>query len=170
MGSTRRIILAAVAVVVAVVAAGAMTVASATPSHAGPAERLRAIESSRLKALVAADVPAARKAMAADFQQINPAGDLLSREDLLGAVKAGVLDFLAQDPIGRIAVRASGRSATLRYRTHFDLVVGGTHLTHDGWTTVLYERRHGHWRAVWAQTTAIPNDPDLFLQSLMPKS
>ena len=164
MGATRRIILAAVALAV-VIGAGAMTVASAKP-HAG----LRAIEASRLKALVDADIPAARKLMAADFQLINPGGDAQSREDLLGAVKAGVLDFHAVDPVGPIAIRRAGSSATLRYRAHFDLTVGGTHLAHDAWTTILYERRHGHWREAWEQTTAIPNDPDLFLQSLLPKS
>jgi hypothetical protein len=170
MASTRRIILAAVAVALVVAATGAMTAASAQPSHGSQADRLRAIETARQRALVAADVRAARQVTAPDFQLINPSGDVLSRDDFLGAVQAGVVDFLSLDTISPIAVRLSGDSGTLRYETRFDVVAGGTHLTHDGWTTALYERRSGHWRVVWAQTTAIPNDPDLFVRSLAPKS
>jgi hypothetical protein len=33
---------------------------------------------------------------------------------------------------------------------------------------VSYERRNGRWQIVWEQTTAIPNEPDLFLESLKP--
>lgn len=166
----RRIIPTAVAVALVVAAAGAMTAASAPPSAASQADRLRAIEKARLKALVAADIPAARKTMAGDFQLINVAGDALSRDDFLGAVGAGIVDFSADAPTSPIRVRLAGNSATLRYLSHFDVVAGGTHVAHDGWTTALYERRHGHWRAVWVQSTAIPNDPGLFVQSILPKS
>lgn len=169
MGSTRRIMLIAAAAAV-VLACGVMTAASAPRAHGSRADQVRAIEKARLKALVAADIPAARQVTDADFQLINPAGATLSRDDFLGAVKAGVVDFVADEPISPIRVRLAGNSATLRYLNHFDVVAGGTHVVHDGWTTALYERRHGHWRVVWAQTTAIPNDPDLFLQSILPKA
>ena len=69
-----------------------------------------------------------------------------------------------------LAVRMAGDSATLRYQTRFDLVVGGTHLTHEAWTTALYERRDGRWQIVWGQTTAIPNNLGLFIESLEPVS
>ena len=171
MGSTmRRIIPTAVAVALVAAAAGAMTASSAPKSRASQADRVRAIERARLKALVAADIPAARKAMAADFQLINPTGDALTRDDFLGAVRAGIVDFTVLKVISPIRVRLAGNSATLRYLAHFDVVAGGTRVAHDGWTTALYERRHGHWRVVWEQTTAIPNDPDLFLQSILPKT
>jgi len=108
------------------------------------------------------------KLTAPDFQLINPAGAALSRDEFLGGVDAGVIDFLALDPTSPIAVRLSGDSATLRYQTAFDLVVAGTHLTHEAWTTALYERRNGRWQIVWGQTTAIPNRPDLFIESIKP--
>jgi hypothetical protein len=132
------------------------------------ADRLRAIEQNRTQALVDADTATARRLMAGDFQGINPAGDPLSREDLLGAVKAGVLDFLVDGPASPISVRLFGNAAALRYQRNFDLVVAGTRLTHKAWSTELYERRHGHWQIVWEQTTAVPNKPDLFLESLKP--
>ena len=156
------------AAAVLVVVTGAFAVSSASTASTPQADRLRATETARLQALVDADTATARKLTAPDFQLINPAGAALSRDDFLGGVEAGVIDFLSLDTISPIAVRMSGESATLRYRTRFDLVVGGTHLTHDAWTTALYERRDGNWQIVWGQTTAVPNDLGLFLRSLEP--
>ena len=162
--SMQRHALAAV-VLTLVVATGVVTASSASSSQA---DRLRAIETTRLQALVDADTATARRLTAPDFQVINPAGAPLSRDDFLGGVQAGVIDFLALEPGSPMAVRLSGDSATLRYRTRFDVVAGGTHVTHDAWTTALYERRSGRWQIVWAQTTAIPNRPDLFIESIKP--
>ena len=164
---TRRRTLATVAAAL-VVAAGVLTASSASPASSSQADHLRAIETTRLQALVDADTATARKLTAPDFQLINPAGAPLSRDEFLGGVQAGVIDFLALQPRSPIAVRLSGDSATLRYQTTFDVIAGGTHLTHDAWTTALYERRDGRWQILWAQTTAIPNRPDLFLESIKP--
>jgi len=162
--SLQRHALAAVALAT-VVATGVVTASSASSPQA---DRLRAIETTRLQALVDADTATAHRLTAPDFQLINPAGAPLSRDDFLGGVQAGVIDFLALEPRSTMAVRLSGDSATLRYRTRFDVVAGGTHVTHDAWTTALYERRRGDWQIVWAQTTAIPNRPDLFIESIKP--
>jgi hypothetical protein len=43
-------------------------------------------------------------------------------------------------------------------------------VTHQGWITELYERRHGRWQIVWEQATAIPNNFDLFIESIKPVS
>jgi hypothetical protein len=161
--------LAAVAVAL-VVAAGVVTASSASPASSSQADRLRAIETTRLQALVDADTATARQLTAPDFQLINPAGQPLSRDDFLGAVDAGVVDFLVDEPSSAIAVRLSGDSATLRYKTAFDVVAGGTRVTHQGWTTALYERRDGRWQIVWVQSTAIPNDLGPFLDSIKPVS
>jgi hypothetical protein len=168
-GKTRRV----TAMVVAVVAASLIAVTAVAGAHgsgtgSSQADRLRAIEQKRAQALVDADTTTARKLMADDFQGINPAGAPLSREELLGAVKAGAIDFLADTPASPITVRQYGNAAVLRYQRKFDLVVAGTRLTHKAWSTELYERRHGHWQIVWEQTTAVPNKPDLFLESLKP--
>jgi hypothetical protein len=166
---TRRRALAAIAVAL-VVATGVVTASSASPARSSRADHLRAIETTRLQALVDADTATAHKLSAPDFQLINPAGVPLSRDDFLGAVDAGVLDFLVNEPTSPIAVRLSGDSATLRYKTAFDVVAAGTRVKHEGWTTALYERRHGRWQIVWAQSTAIPNNPALFIESIKPVS
>ena len=163
---TMRRTLAAVAVAV-VVAGAVVTVSSASSSQA---DRLRTVERTRLQALVDADTATARNLTAPDFQLITPAGVPLSRDDLLSGVEAGVLDFVAIEPGSPIAVRLSGDSATLRYQSTYDVVLGGTHVTHEAWTTELYERRDGRWLLVWEQTTAIPNDVGLFLESIKPVS
>ena len=41
-------------------------------------------------------------------------------------------------------------------------------VTHKGWITELWERRDGRWQIVWEQATAIPNNFNLFLQSIEP--
>jgi hypothetical protein len=155
--------LAATALVVAI-AANAL----ASAPRAAQTEQLAQLEQARAKALVDADIDAARPLMAADFQAINPAGQPLSRDQLLEGVKAGQPDFLVDEPTSAITVRRSGAAAVLRYQRSFDLVIGGTRLTHKAWSTVLYEHRHGHWVAVWEQTTAIPNRLDLFIESIKP--
>jgi hypothetical protein len=165
-----RRVLAMLAAVAAALLIAASAVAATRGSEQGSsqADRLRAIEHKRTQALNDADTATARKLMADDFQLINPGGAPQSREELLGAVKAGVLDFLENNPASAITVRLYGDAAVLRYQRNFDLVIAGTRLTHKAWSTELYERRHGRWQIMWEQTTAVPNKPDLFLESLKP--
>jgi hypothetical protein len=119
-------------------------------------ERLRQIEKKRLRALVRADVAVARPLMAKDFELIDPLGDVMTREDFLGAVRSGALDFLSDTLTSQISVRLHGSIAALRYRHTIDIVVAGFgHLTHPARTTAVYERRGGAWQIVWEQTGAI---------------
>lgn len=151
-----------------VIATGALAGTHAPASRSSQAEQLRQLEIARGKAMADADIATARRLMAGDFQLINPGGQPLSRDELLGAVGSGQLDFLVDEPTSPIVVRQAGTAAVLRYQRSFDLVIAGTRLTHKAWSTVLYEHRHGRWLAVWEQTTAIPNRPDLLLESLKP--
>ncbi len=167
--AVRRTMLVLAAAVVALLAAGAAVATSHGSSS--EADRLRAIETTRLHALVDADTAIARTLIASDFQLINPGGGVSSREDYMDALDAGVIDYLVFKPASPIAVRLSGDSAALRYQVSFDLVVGGdAHVTHQGWITELYERRQGRWQIVWEQATAIPNDFGLFVESIKPVS
>src|SRR5436309_1057608 len=174
----RALTAGALAAIAASVAIPAITGAQASTAHstrvaharqgASQADQLRAIERRRLHALVDADAATARGLMAEDFQAVPPSGDPLARKDYLGAVAAGIIDYLVFEPVSRIAVRRSGDLATLRYKVSFDLVAGGTRVTHKGWITELWERRNGRWQIFWEQATAIPNNFDLFLQSIEP--
>ena len=117
-----------------VVAIGVLTASSASPASSSQADHLRAIETARLQALVEADTATARKLTAPDFQLINPAGAALSRDEFLGGVDAGVIDFLALDPASPIAVRLSGDSATLRYQVTVNDPGAYTRPWTGGWT------------------------------------
>ena len=119
-------------------------------------ERLRQTERQRLAALVDGDVAAAGSLIAGDFELINPLGEVLTRDDLLGGVGSGALDFLSDTVTSRIKVRVHGNMAVVRYQHTIDIAVAGIgHLTHPAWTTALYERRKGNWKIVWEQTGAI---------------
>ena len=169
---------AALAAIGASVAIPALTGAQASPARsahaayarpgASQADQLRALERRRVHALVDADTATAGGLMARDFHAIPPSGDPLARKDYLGAVAAGVIDYRVFEPVSRIAVSSSGDLAALRYKVSFDLVAGETRVTHKGWITELWESRNGRWQIAWEQATAIPNNFDLFLQSIEP--
>jgi hypothetical protein len=119
------------------------------------ADQLRAIEHERLRALVDADVPAARRYHAADFELINPDGGTMSKEQYLGRIADGSLKYLVWEP-EEIRVRFYRNSAILRYRAHLRVSVNGSagrdvHF----WHTDLYEKRHGQWQIVWAHDTPV---------------
>lgn len=118
-------------------------------------ELLRHTERSRLHALVAADMQAARALHADDFQLITPIGSMLSREQYLGAVAAGHMRYLSWEP-GEIAVRLYGTAAVLRYQAQLEIVFGGHAVPRARyWHMDSYEWRDGRWQAVWSQATAV---------------
>ncbi len=95
-----------------------------------------------------------------DFQVIPPPGFPLTREEYLGAVAAGDIDYLAFEPISEIEVRLYGQAAFMQYQSHIDIVVAGLgRVTHDAWHTYLYEKRQGRWQVVREQATAIGGFP-----------
>jgi hypothetical protein len=147
----------------------AVAASRASGGGTGQADRVRAIEQARLQALVRADTRTAGRFIAGDFQLINPAGATSGRDDYLADIAAGDIDYLAFEPTSPIDVRLHGDAAALRFQVHFDIVVGGQlHLVHEGWVTELYERRHGDWKIVWEQATAVPNNFDALIQALLP--
>jgi hypothetical protein len=132
------------------------------------ADRVRAIERARLQALVAGDTATAGRYIADDFELVTPTGDLTTRDDYLGIVEAGIVDYLVFEPASPIEVDLHGDSATVHFQVSFDLIAGDVRLTHQGWMTEIYELRRGSWQIVWEQATAVPNDYDLFFRSLLP--
>jgi hypothetical protein len=119
------------------------------------ADKIRAIEYQRLRALVEADMEVARRLHADDFQLIDPTGELLSKEEYLGAVASGEIDYLVWEP-DAIEVRLSGEMALIRYASRLELVVGDQRLPPGHyWHTDSYERCNGRWQAVWSQATQI---------------
>jgi hypothetical protein len=165
---TRRLRGRALLVPVGVALALLLAAVAVAAPHGSQADRVRAIENARLQALVAGDTATASRYIADDFELVTPAGDLTTRDDYLGIVEAGIVDYLVFEPASPIEVDLHGDSATVRFQVSFDLIAGDARLTHQGWITEIYELRNGSWQIVWEQATAVPNDFDMFFQSLLP--
>ncbi|MEM6484549.1 MAG: nuclear transport factor 2 family protein [Pseudomonadota bacterium] len=117
-------------------------------------EVLRELERTRLRALVEADVLIARSLHADEFQLVTPSGNLLSKEQYLGGIADGSLDYLAWEP-GEITVRHYGDVAALRYIDSEFLVAseGVPVWTGELRHTNVYEKRDGGWVIVWSQAS-----------------
>jgi hypothetical protein len=164
---TRLIALPAMIVVLGAVAA--VTAARTSHSARSPANQVRTAERTLLRAVVAHDTRAAGALLAPDFQGIDVTGTAGTRADNLANI-GGAIDFVKAEPLSPIRVRVHGNSAVARVKLAFKVVARGQTVEHGAWTTDVFERRHGNWQVVWEQTTAIPNNIGLFIQSLMPQS
>jgi hypothetical protein len=120
------------------------------------ANLIRRTERERLRALVQADMEAAHALHADDFQLINPRGGSLSKEQYLGGIASGAIDYLLWEPDSAMAVRIYGQVALIRYWSHLEIVVGGHKVPlRRYWHTDSYEQRNGRWQVVWSQATEI---------------
>ena len=120
-------------------------------------EQLRAIEASRLQALVTRDMPLAWRLHAPDFQLVTPGGSAFTRAQYLGKVESGVLRYLRWEP-GEMAVRMRADSAVIRYQATLEIDGGDGHGTpFQCWHIDSYELNEGgtQWQVVWSQATAI---------------
>jgi hypothetical protein len=118
------------------------------------ADALRQLERERLRALVEADVKRARELHAEEFQLVNPRGETLTKDQYLGGIESGRLDYLLWEPVSQIAVRLHGDAAVIRYRSRLEIVVDGQRVPEaQYWHTDSYEKHAGKWQVVWSQAT-----------------
>jgi hypothetical protein len=119
------------------------------------ADAIRATERTRLRALVDANVDVARQLHADDFQLITPSGTPVSKDQYLGGIAAGQVDYLFWEA-DSIAVRLYGNAAVIRYPSQLEIIFQGQHISRRRyWHTDAYERRYGRWQVVWSQATEI---------------
>lgn len=119
------------------------------------ADLLRTTERKRLRALVEANMDVADQLHAEDFQLITPGGGSLSKEHYLGSVASGRINYLLWEP-EEMEVRLHGLMAVIRYQAQIEIITGGKKLPLGRyWHTDSYEKREGHWQAVWSQATEI---------------
>lgn len=132
-----------------------MSTTESTSNKSTEAELLRSTERKRLQALVEANMEVANQLHADDFQLINPLGGSLSKEQYLGGIASGEINYLRWEP-EEIAVRQHGEIAILRYQAQMEIIVYGQKAPlHRLWHTDAYEKRDGRWQVVWSQATAI---------------
>jgi len=127
-------------------------------SQSALADSIRGTERKRLRALVAADIEMARSLHADDYQLIPPGGATLSKEDYLGGIASGSLNYLVFESVSDIAVRIYGRAAAIRYQARIEILVLGELDSGLYWHTDIYEIRDRRWQAVWSQATRIPGE------------
>jgi hypothetical protein len=118
------------------------------------ADVLRQLERERLRSLVEADMQRARELHAEEFQLVNPRGETLTKDQYLGGIESGRLDYLLWEPVSHIAVRLHGDAAVIRYRSRLEIVVDGQRVPESQyWHTDSYEKHAGKWQVVWSQAT-----------------
>ena len=122
-----------------------------------PSDELIAVERRRLRALVEADHAAALDLHADDYELITPGGSALSRDQYLGDIASGAIDYRVFEPESDVAVKVFGDAGVVRYKARIDIRFASG--DGDGgvfWHTDVYRRRDGRWQAVWSQATRIP--------------
>jgi hypothetical protein len=120
------------------------------------ADRLRELEARRLRSLVEGDMPTAEALHAAEYQLINPFGTPLTRQEYLGAIATGQLDYRVFEAMSEVAVLVGSDLGCLRYQANID-IRSSTGDSDSGafWHTDVYQRRGGDWSAIWSQATRI---------------
>lgn len=119
------------------------------------ADQIRSIERERLRALVSANMTVANQLHANDFQLISPGGLTLSKEQYLGGISSGEINYLLWEPDAEIQVRLYGPVALIRYQSQIKITSYGQEYALRCWHTDAYEKRGGRWQVVWSQATAI---------------
>jgi hypothetical protein len=119
------------------------------------ADLLRATEHERLRSLVEADLAAADRLHADDYQLITPGGGTFSKAAYLGGIADGTLRYRRFEPEGAIRVRVWETAAALRYEVNIEVVDDGNVYRDRCWHTDIYELRDGRWAAVWSHATRI---------------
>jgi hypothetical protein len=117
-------------------------------------EIIRNLELTRLKSLVDANIEVAKPLHADDFQLITPDGSEYDKQQYLGEIESGVLDYKIWDA-DTIRVRIYRNVAVLRYKDKdFQVFIEGE-LAKSGILkhTNLYEKRNGQWQIVWSHAS-----------------
>ena len=119
------------------------------------ADEIRGIERRRLRALVDKDLATAEQLHADDYELITPLGVALTKEQYLGAIGSGQLDYVRFEPVSEITVRLSSDCAVLRYQAAIAFPPGGPAGPSTFWHTDVYVRTDAGWRATCSQATLI---------------
>ena len=119
------------------------------------ADLIRETEHQRLRALVAAEIELANSLHSDDYQLITPNGQTISKHDYIGGIASGDLVYSVFEPASDIAVRLFGSAAAVRYQARIEIRFSDQRDSGVFWHTDIYEKRYGHWQAVWSQATRI---------------
>jgi len=119
------------------------------------ANELREVERLRLRSLV--DGQPAEDLHADDSRIVTPSGHTWSKQEYVGGIASGDIDYRRFEPISEIEVMLDHDLAVLRYRSGIEISVNGREpATLEAWHQDVYRRTsHGTWQIHWSQATAI---------------
>jgi hypothetical protein len=120
-------------------------------------ETLKALEISRLRALVEADAKILEDVHASEFVLVNPSGGVWSKARYIGGVLTGEINYRRFDAISDIEVVLEGNLAVLRYQSAIDIHVAGQEAGPlECWHMDCYRRTaaDARWQVIWSQATA----------------
>lgn len=114
-------------------------------------------ERRRLRALVEVRLVEADALHAPDFELVHPSGGVWSKEQYLGGIASGDINYRRFEAVSSIDVMMDGDLAVLRYRSVIDIAVRGQEAgLLECWHLDCYRREQdGLWRARWSQATSI---------------
>ncbi|MCM0673556.1 nuclear transport factor 2 family protein [Micromonospora phytophila] len=115
-------------------------------------------ERRRLRALVEVRLAEADALHAPDFELVHPSGGVWSKEQYLGGIASGDINYRRFEAVSSIDVMVDGDLAVLRYRSLIDIAVGGQEAgLLECWHVDCYRRDRdgGLWRVRWSQATSI---------------
>ena len=118
-------------------------------------EELGDLERRRLRSLVEVRVEEADALHAPEFRLVHPGG-VWSKEEYLGGIASGRIDYRRFEATSEIEVMVDGALAVLRYRSAIDVAVHGQEAGPlECWHLDCYRRDEGAWRVRWSQATSI---------------
>jgi hypothetical protein len=116
------------------------------------------IERRRLQYLVDARIEEVEQLHSPDFQIVTPGGGVWNKEQYLGGIADGSINYRKFEAVSEIDVLMDGNVAVVRYRSAIDIAVEGQEPGPlQCWHLDCYERQSedGPWRVRWSQATEI---------------
>jgi len=117
-------------------------------------EQLKKLEMDRAQAVVKGDTATLDRMSAADYTVINISGQLLTKAEILDAIKSGDLKYDQLDN-DDLQVRVYGDTAVITGRTTQKGQFKGQDIGGQTRFTRVYVKQHGNWQSVAFQGTRI---------------
>ena len=92
-----------------------------------------------------------------DFRIVTPSGHAWSKQEYVGGIASGDIDYRRFEPISEIEVMLDHDLAVLRYRSAIEISVNGREpVILEAWHQDVYRRTsYGTWQIHWSQATAV---------------
>ena len=136
------------------IAVFALLGACRTANVRDPADRVREVDQSRFRAMVANDLETLAAVLADNLVYIHSDGKVDSKEEFLQLLRGGSLRYRSIEPT-EVRVRTDGNMAVVTGRAKMAVTTGGSDRDFEIRYTAVYRARSDHWQLVSWQSTRI---------------